>query len=367
MSKYVVQVGLAPKGGIIPTREFAMEIDEAPSASTAIVPHTAGKRPAATAPSSAATDISRKSKSRKTEESVKSPTRPIDHVKPVYRALEEEGNPDHRLALKLAGNLGFRIDMSQRYRHATYVDLRPDNIRAAVQDLLENELEYRLMKKRTMSLTDLRTFILYAVPLLVSAFMKALYAKLRTIHFTLQDRKARYTDRPSFPSDAELPAPLASLIQGFGQVRISDFYEDLLIVPTYPENTVNEGAAPGNWSYASYMSILDEIKAVGIPCRSIVMKEMKGGTWWLYQDRVNEARHELVLPFPVTNFSEHGAIQRGLLLNNAIRVNEIQIVNLNTFTDNYGTMLRETGVGDNLLFFRALCHEAQSEWRPPNE
>lgn len=276
------------------------------------------------------------------------------------------GNKATEFIYSTEGSLGYRPFVKDLYTEPTFIELNPERIARAVQFVLESEIRDRLTKKGDITYGDVDQWSQDWAETMTHSVLLVIYQKLRVIHRLIAIQRNRFIAKVNVTGDLEVPVPYAFSVQQLGHVKIADVSKEMLVVPTYPENTLNFGTNPAiSWSHAKHNRVVQRLKEIGIACTAIDVKKVKGSTWWLFRQVQTGSSIRLTCPLPEVNFHEDGAVLHSLYLRGEDRVLVNEIANLGPLGNNtYGLMLQNPVSGIQLCSFRALLEEDESQWLP---
>nr|GMD50302.1 putative coat protein [Ipomoea batatas] len=122
-----------------------------------------------------------------------------------------------------------------------YYDIHVKNLRQAFTSVMAAYLKRKLDHSQQMSFVEVDVEVTEMVFIILNACMVVIYAKLRSIHTKLQERATIYVSRPTYTKECKLTLPFADVIENFGKYVPHDVTHNIIHVPTYLENTRNEG------------------------------------------------------------------------------------------------------------------------------
>ncbi|KAL4576034.1 hypothetical protein LXL04_012122 [Taraxacum kok-saghyz] len=198
----------------------------------------------------------------------------------------------------------------------------------------------------------------------VEYFRDAMYDVLTTV---LIDRicglyKTRYLSPPSYSNKIELPLPFALAIQEFGHFTTHSLQNNYLMVPTYPENTRNEGRASYDFPAAEYQSYIPTLKRLGIEMKSVDNKVISGSPWWTFKVLNLEKTPDLVCTLPRSHYSDLDAVLRSVFCFADHASGECKdVIKLPADTGDYGTLMHCMKPGLNARSFLALINDGTEE------
>lgn len=280
------------------------------------------------------------------------PTRVTAEVPPSYLKLLRSRNE-----LSLSRPVG-KIEPT-----LTPLELKLPEFHTAIEAVMLASLKRRYSTKGAMRHADIVAETTKIASLTADVCMSALYHKLRTLHKSFGVYPARYTTSPTYTKDIELPLPFAIAIQEIGAFETHSLEDHLLIVPTYPENTKNEGRKADEFQAYKYQNYLPRIKEHGIPCKSINPHLKNGTAWWTYKATTVHKKNNLECILPPSHYSDLSAQLRAVFLHRKDVIGSVdQIVKLPEDCAVFATRLKEQTAGSNLRAFQALCHGYDEEW-----
>lgn len=271
-------------------------------------------------------------------------------------------NPSYLTALKSSNELGYERPIASRVLGSRYYEIKVDNFRANMTTVLEAYLKYKYVEQGRMTSSQIDAELKMVVPITVDACMTALYAKIRAINQQTGEYSNRFSTRPTYNRDIEIPLPYADAIQQLGRFATTCMKTNYTMIPTFPENVENEGRKDKHWRSYKYESIMQILKNLGIPLRSVDTRSQDGSAWWTYrlEDHGETVDFHCILPF--LHYSNHSAM---LSLLFATRTNTGELSAIITHKDDdldYGCRLKEIWNGTPLRAFSGLCHAPSEEW-----
>nr|GMD52315.1 putative coat protein [Ipomoea batatas] len=144
-------------------------------------------------------------------------------------------------------------------------------------------LKRKLYHSQQMSFVEVDDEVTQMVLIIVNACMVVLYAKLRSIYTKSQECATIYASRLTYTKECELTLPFAYVIENFGKYVPHDVTHNIIHVPSYLENTQNEGRSTQNWSSYIYESYIPFLKMLGIPVKSVNPQACDGSPLWSYK------------------------------------------------------------------------------------
>lgn len=278
--------------------------------------------------------------------------------------VEAEVNPNYILSLRATHELGFSRRFSQWKPSIVYVDLIPENMRKVITSTLMLGLAQRFIRAGNLKIAMITQILKDIVPVTCDAIMAATYAKLRYIHKLHGEHSQRYSSSPSYNKDIELPFPFAIAIQDLGIIESQDTEDKSLYLPDFPEGTANEGRIETKWSAFTYQSYIPMMKENGVPFKSVNPHLKIGSAWWTFKVEKQQNTVDLICTLPPLHYTPHSVATRSLFLDTSNVPTDMQIIKLDNFKSDYGSYMREGGIGYSIRAFHALCQAPEEDWNP---
>nr|CAH2618861.1 putative coat protein 2 [Japanese plum-yew deltapartitivirus]CAI5383909.1 putative coat protein 2 [Japanese plum-yew deltapartitivirus] len=288
----------------------------------------------------------------------------IDYVPKRAYQVTADVNPNFILDLKSNKELGYFRPINKIKSKVVFIELKIATIREIMTAVFRDTLIQRFMRQGRTKLTSAIASAVEVSPIVCDAVMIAIYAKLRYIHKQHGEHSKRYSEPPSYTKDIELPLPFAIAVQDLGTFESRDVEERCLYIPGIPEGTTNECRKEQKWSSFTYQCYIPTLKELGIPFKSVNINLKNGSPWWTYKVLKNAEKLDLVCPLPPLHYSPHSASVRAIFLKLSEKIEDDDIIAVDNLTLDYGTMLREAGIGYNVRAFQALCHAPERDWNP---
>jgi hypothetical protein len=224
---------------------------------------------------------------------------PATDLIPVqFSRLVGEANPEYALSMRQAGELSFQRPAANRMLNTRDYTLDVKNIRTRITEVATEVLTWLNCEHGNYPTATATANAAADAALIADGCMTALYARLRTIARTFNVNPTRFTTPATFPKEVELPLPFALAIENIGVFDTEDVTPPVRIVPTYPENTTNEGRAAQTWNTSNYLSIVAIMKEQNIPFKKINIHNKTGTPWWTFVPLYNHCEYDLRCIFP---------------------------------------------------------------------
>nr|CAH2618889.1 putative coat protein 2 [Port Orford cedar deltapartitivirus]CAI5383879.1 putative coat protein 2 [Port Orford cedar deltapartitivirus] len=278
--------------------------------------------------------------------------------------VEAEVNPNYILELRATHELGFTRQFSQWKPKIIYVELIPENMRTLISSTLAASFAQRFIRSGNLRINMITSILKDIVPVTCDAIMAATYAKLRYIHKLHGEHQQRYSGSPSYNKDIELPFPFAIAIQDLGIVESQDTEDKSLYLPDFPEGTANEGRKETKWSAFTYQSYIPMMKENGVIFKSVNPHLKVGSAWWTLKVEKQRNTVDLICTLPPLHYTPQSVATRALFLDTSKAPADTQIIKTDNLPLDYGSYLREGGMGYNIRAFHALCQAPEEDWNP---
>lgn len=290
-----------------------------------------------------------------------------DDAELMFRRMERlvlDVNPKFITDLSNRSELGYWITPARKVLTQRAVDLDVTEIRRCLINLLTRVMTILYFENGSMTSADILIELNAIVPVTVDICMSALYAKLRNINRHYGVHPTRYPTAPSYGKDTELPLPIALAIDMLGAFETQCLTNNMLYVPTFPENTQHEGrnqAAYPLLTYGSYKSTFAELK---IPMKSIDPQMKRGTPWWTYGLQSVNSTIDLICRLPPSMYTDFSAQIRMLFLAPDIGQGYVvrDIIAQPANPTHYGFRAKGLRRGIHVDTFQALCHLPQEFW-----
>ncbi|UFK61915.1 coat protein 1 [Silvergrass cryptic virus 1] len=290
------------------------------------------------------------------EERMEEAAAPVSELVPVrYERLAGETKPGFAMSMQNVGELGYmKAPLNQLMANRTY-ELAPTIIRQRLTAVLTSVLTLLFRERGNLSIAaSAATAATYAT-LTADGCMSALYGRLRNIHKATGVNPTRYTSPPIYNKTYELPLPFALAIEGIGVFVLDDVQNKRLIVPTYPENTRNEGRSADTWNTTQYVTAVANMKAHGIPFKKIDLHQQSGNPWWTFKSVYNHTAFDLKCIFPPTMYTLLANTIATMFLSRAEGA-AVQILTHKDDDVDYPRRARDIDPQEVAKAFFALCH-----------
>lgn len=282
----------------------------------------------------------------------------------VQRRTTVEINPHLIRKLEDSNEIGYRKPLTKKKAKFTTLDVDPAEVRRCIAAVLQPVLLKRYLALGSYRSSEIAVLVKELTDLTVDACMAALYAKFRSIHRTYGTLGNRYTTPATYTREMELPLPLALAIEEFGAFETHSLTENLLLAPTYPEGTKNEGRSVDELKTTEYISYLPTFKELRIPCKAVDTRLKNGTAWWTLKVRNTYSVTDLQMTLPPSHYSDLAAQLRALFLAGQAekRDEPLDFVKFTEPVANYGIRYRDLRDGYNIRVFFALIHGPEEEW-----
>jgi len=287
---------------------------------------------------------------------------PIELLPRMFERMALTIDPKFADGLTNQKTIGYFRPHNQRMPTVRYYELNVTNFRESISKILTTYLKFVLAQRKTMSLARIDAEVTLVVPLITNACMAALYSKLRTIHSAYQTYITRFTNRPTYTKEIELPLPLADAIDNVGIFTLSNTEVYYICVPLFPEGTLNEGRSVQAWNSFQYEAYIPMLKEYGIPVKSIDTRRKNGTPWWTYKVSYVSGSYDFRCIYPPANYTEHSAMLASMFA----RLNEdeeiLPIITHQATDVDYPYRFREMPEDYQVKAFAALCQASSPEW-----